>query len=77
MKENLIQQLRFCSTLPSLPSVALKIIDLANSADTDMIQISHYISLDPALTAKILKPLILHCTNQEEHQATYVRRFVC
>lgn len=55
MKENLIQQLRFCSTLPSLPAVALKIIDLANSADTDMIQISHYIALDPALAAKILK----------------------
>jgi len=55
MKENLLKQLRFCTNLPSLPSVALKIIDLAGEADTSLTQINHYISLDPALAAKIIK----------------------
>jgi len=55
MKENLLEQLRFCSNLPSLPSVVLKIIDLAGKADTSLTQINHYISHDPALTAKIIK----------------------
>lgn len=55
MKENLLEQLRFCSNLPSLPSVVLKIIDLAGKADTSLAQISHYISLDPALAAKIIR----------------------
>jgi len=55
MKENLLEQLQFCTNLPSLPSVALKIIDLAGKADTNLSQINHYISLDPALAAKIVK----------------------
>lgn len=55
MKENLLKQLRFCTNLPSLPSVALKIIDLAGKADTSLTQINHYISHDPALAAKIIK----------------------
>lgn len=55
MKENLLKQLRFCTKLPSLPAIVLKIIDLAGNADTNLTQISHYISLDPALTAKIIK----------------------
>ncbi len=55
MKKNLLEQLRFCSNLPSLPSVVLKIIDLAGKADTSLTQISHYISLDPALAAKIIR----------------------
>lgn len=55
MKENLLEQLRFCTNLPSLPSIVLKIIDLAGNADTSLTQINHYISLDPALAAKIIK----------------------
>lgn len=55
MKENLLKQLRFCTNLPTLPSVAIKIIDLAGKADTSLTQINHYISLDPALAAKIIK----------------------
>ncbi len=55
MKENLLKQLRFCTNLPSLPSVALRIIDLASKADTNLTQINHYISLDPVLAAKIVK----------------------
>lgn len=55
MKKNLLEQLRFCTNLPSLPSIVLKIIDLAGDADASLTQINHYISLDPALAAKIIK----------------------
>lgn len=55
MREHLLEQLRYCSNLPSLPAVALKIIDLARKTDTNLTQINHYISLDPALAAKIIR----------------------
>lgn len=55
MKDTLLTQLRFCTKLPSLPSIAMKIIDLAGRADTNLNQINHYISLDPALAVKIVK----------------------
>ena len=74
MKENLLEQLRFCTNLPSLPSIVLKIIDLAGNADTSLTQINHYISLDPALAAKISKPPTLHCINPGIQSATSVRR---
>ncbi len=52
---DLTKKLRFCTTLPSLPTVALKIIDLANDPNADIGLACQYISLDPALSAKILK----------------------
>ncbi|MDT8363633.1 MAG: HDOD domain-containing protein [Nitrosomonas sp.] len=55
MKDTLLTQLRFCTKLPSLPSIAMKIIDLAGKADTNLNQVGHYISLDPALAIKIIK----------------------
>lgn len=55
MKDTLLTQLRFCTKLPSLPSIAMKIIDLAGRADTNLSQINHYISLDAALAVKIIK----------------------
>ena len=55
MKDDLARRLRFCTTLPTLPAVAVKIIDLANDPDADINTACQYISLDPALAAKILK----------------------
>ena len=55
MNNNLTQRLRSCTTLPTLPAIALKIIDLANDPDADINKACQYIALDPALTAKILK----------------------
>ncbi len=55
MNDDLARRLRFCTTLPSLPAVAVKIIDLANNPDADIKTACEYISLDPALAAKILK----------------------
>lgn len=55
MDENLAKRFRFCTTLPSIPAVALKVIELANDPYTDMVQICNQISYDPALAAKIIK----------------------
>ena len=55
MDVNLEKRLRFCKTLPSIPAVAIKVIDLANDPYSDMIQICNCISYDPALSVKIIK----------------------
>lgn len=55
MNANLAKRLRFCTTLPSLPAIAIKIIDLANDPETDIGTLCQHIAYDPALSVKILK----------------------
>jgi HD-like signal output (HDOD) protein len=55
LTNDLTKRLRFCTTLPSLPSIAIKIINLVNDPNTDINTVCQHISLDPALSAKILK----------------------
>ncbi len=55
MDEKLAQRFRFCTTLPSIPAVALKVIELANDPYADMVQICNQLSYDPAICAKIIK----------------------
>lgn len=55
LDDKLKSRLNFCTTLPSLPAVAIKIIELANDPDADIGAACQYISLDPVLSAKLLK----------------------
>ncbi|MBX3640820.1 MAG: HDOD domain-containing protein [Nitrosomonas sp.] len=55
MNAHLANQLRHCKTLPTLPAIAIKIIELANDPDINLDDMCKYIMLDPALSAKILK----------------------
>lgn len=55
LDDKLKSRLNFCTTLPSLPAVAIKIIELANDPDADIGAACQYISLDPVLAAKLLK----------------------
>lgn len=55
MNESLLERLRFCASLPTPPSTAVRVIELANSPTTSMAQISDCIGFDPALAAKVLK----------------------
>ncbi|UJP04520.1 MAG: GGDEF domain-containing protein [Nitrosomonas sp.] len=48
-------KLSTCQDLPSLPAVAIKIIELANDPDINIEAICQCISLDPALAAKLLR----------------------
>lgn len=55
MTPELQAKLQACNNLPSPPGVATKIVDLANDPNSDMKSISDTITLDPAITSKILR----------------------
>ncbi|MGV8711651.1 MAG: HDOD domain-containing protein, partial [Nitrosomonas sp.] len=55
LDDKLKSRLNYCTTLPSLPAVAIKIIELANNPEADIGETCQYISLDPVLSAKLLK----------------------
>ena len=55
MNEDIIARLRVCNGLPTLPTVAIKLIELANDPDTNLNQISDCMAFDPALAIKIMK----------------------
>lgn len=53
--ESLKTKLNSCQELPSLPAVAVKIIELANDPDVDIGIVCQYVSLDPVLATKLLR----------------------
>ncbi|MCC6133922.1 MAG: GGDEF domain-containing protein [Candidatus Contendobacter sp.] len=55
MHAELEQRLRFCGNLPSLPAVALQVIDLANNPDVQLNDLAKAIELDPALVTKLFR----------------------
>lgn len=55
MNEQLIQRIRECPSLPTLPSVAVQVLDLTQKADVDIAEIAGLVTKDPALSSKILK----------------------
>src|SRR5947207_11251227 len=55
MKEELVKKIRACPTLPSLPAIAVQVLELAQRADVDIAEIARIISKDPALSSKILR----------------------
>ncbi len=70
-------KLNSCSTLPSPPRVASKLIELANDADTSIEDVAETLKMDPALSIKILRiansPLYANQRNVETlAQATLI-----
>ncbi len=55
MDHALKTRLERCTTLPTLPSVALKVLDLCQRENLDLPEIAKVITNDPALAAKMLK----------------------
>jgi diguanylate cyclase (GGDEF)-like protein len=55
LHKDLEERLRFCNTLPTLSTVAVRVIDLAGSPVTDLGEVARCINVDPALTTKILR----------------------
>lgn len=55
MRTDLEERLRFCRNLPTLPGVALRMIELGNDPQAGMGEIAKTIALDPALAIKLLK----------------------
>jgi len=55
MKSTLAQQIVACDTLPVLPAIAMKIIELHNDDDLYAAKVAGVISQDPSLSAKLLQ----------------------
>jgi diguanylate cyclase (GGDEF)-like protein len=55
MIDDLEQRLSLCRNLPSLPAVAMQIVELAQQPEAELGQIARVISLDPALATKLLR----------------------
>ncbi len=55
MNQELLQKVLRSPRLPSLPTIALKVIDLCRQSDINIKQIATTISNDPALSTKVLK----------------------
>lgn len=55
MHAELERRLSFCGNLPSLPAVAIRIIELANNPDVHLNDVARVIAMDPALVAKLFR----------------------
>jgi len=55
MNPDLAQRIRQCPNLPSLPAIAVQVLELAQKDDADIGEIARTISRDPALSGKILR----------------------
>ena len=55
MNEQLVNRIRQCASLPSLPAIALQVLELAQQEQVDIAEIARIISKDPALSSKILR----------------------
>jgi diguanylate cyclase (GGDEF)-like protein len=55
MNQQLVDRIRLCQNLPSLPSIAVQVLDLAQRPDVGIAEIAQVISRDPALSGKILR----------------------
>ena len=55
MSPEFADQIRQCPNLPSLPAIAVQVIELAQKSDVDITEIARTISQDPALSGKILR----------------------
>src|SRR4051812_6639075 len=55
MKELLIKKIRACPTLPSMPAIAMQVLELAQKDHVDIAEIARVICKDPALSSKILR----------------------
>lgn len=53
--EALIQRLRTCSSFPTPPPVALRVIELAQDQDIDIGRVADAVSADPAIAAKVMR----------------------
>lgn len=53
--EALIKRLRTCSSFPTPPPVALRVIELAQDSDIDIGRVADAVSADPAIAAKVMR----------------------
>ncbi|MDB5324897.1 MAG: hypothetical protein JWM57_466 [Phycisphaerales bacterium] len=55
MSPQLLERISNCTDLPSLPAIAVQVLELTQAENVDLSQIADVISRDPALTGRILR----------------------
>ena len=55
MNEQLLNQIRKCESLPTLPAVAVQVLELVRDPEADIPKLARLVSKDPALSSKILR----------------------
>jgi diguanylate cyclase (GGDEF)-like protein len=70
MNADLVKKIQQCPNLPSLPSIAVQILDLAGKPNVDIAEIARVISKDPALSTKILRTVNSSFYGRSQHVST-------
>src|SRR3954470_19824138 len=70
VNEQLVQRIKTCPNLPSLPTIAVQVLDLASKANVDIAEIARIISKDPALSGKILRTVNSSFYGRSQHVST-------
>ena len=55
MNPQLEERIRFCKSLPTIPAIAMHVVELASQPNGSLPEVARLISHDPALAAKVLK----------------------
>src|SRR3954467_1484821 len=69
-QQQLIERIKACPNLPSLPTIAVQILDLAAKPEIDITEIARIISKDPALSGKILRTVNSSFYGRSQHVST-------
>src|SRR5215471_1697324 len=70
MNEQLVERIKQCPNLPSLPAIAMQVLEMAQKADVDIAEIARIISKDPALSSKILRTVNSSFYGRSQHVST-------
>src|SRR5580704_9071180 len=70
MNADLVKKIQQCPSLPSLPTIACQILDLAGKPNVDIAEIARVISKDPALSTKILRTVNSSFYGRSQHIST-------
>jgi diguanylate cyclase (GGDEF)-like protein len=70
MNEQLVERVRQCPNLPSLPTIAMQVLELAQKPEVDIAEIARIICKDPALSSKILRTVNSSFYGRSQHVST-------
>src|SRR6478672_700253 len=70
MNQQIADRIRQCPSLPSMPAIALQVLELAQKEDVDIAEIARVISKDPALAGKILRTVNSSFYGRSQHVST-------
>lgn len=76
MNDTLERRIRKCTSLPSLPAIAIQVLELAQDSEADITEIARIISKDSALSSKILRTVNSSFYSLSQHVSTISRALV-